>query len=71
MSPGTLGSEGQNWPVVTDGLGIEDCVGAVVENEEAAVRTNHKHCVIGAQNGDQEDKTEELMGAVKRLLRRG
>lgn len=30
-----------------------------------------KHCVIGAQSGDQDDKTEELMGAVKRLLRHG
>jgi CsoR family transcriptional regulator, copper-sensing transcriptional repressor len=30
-----------------------------------------KHCVIGAQNGDQDDMTEELMGAVKRLLRHG
>jgi CsoR family transcriptional regulator, copper-sensing transcriptional repressor len=30
-----------------------------------------KHCVIGAQNGDQDAMTEELMGAVKRLLRHG
>ncbi len=30
-----------------------------------------RHCVIDAANGDQAEKTEELMGAVKRLLRRG
>ena len=30
-----------------------------------------KHCIIDAANGDQDDKTEELMGAVKRLLRHG
>jgi CsoR family transcriptional regulator, copper-sensing transcriptional repressor len=29
------------------------------------------HCVIGAAPGEQADRTEELMGAVKRLLRRG
>jgi DNA-binding FrmR family transcriptional regulator len=30
-----------------------------------------KHCVIDAPNGDGDEKTEELMGAVKRLLRHG
>ena len=30
-----------------------------------------KHCVIDAGDGDQDAKTEELMGAVKRLLRHG
>jgi CsoR family transcriptional regulator, copper-sensing transcriptional repressor len=30
-----------------------------------------KHCVIDAATGDQDDKTEELMGAVKRLMRHG
>lgn len=30
-----------------------------------------RHCVIGADGGDQEEKTEELMGAVGRLMRRG
>lgn len=29
------------------------------------------HCVIGAQEGDKEDLTAELMGAVRRLLRHG
>jgi DNA-binding FrmR family transcriptional regulator len=29
-----------------------------------------KHCVIGATDGDEDAKTEELMGAVRRLLRR-
>lgn len=29
------------------------------------------HCVAGAEGGDQKERTEELMGAVKRLLRRG
>jgi DNA-binding FrmR family transcriptional regulator len=30
-----------------------------------------RHCVIGAEAGEQDDKTAELMGAVGRLLRRG
>ena len=30
-----------------------------------------KHCVIGGANGDRDEMTEELMGAVKRLLRHG
>ena len=30
-----------------------------------------KHCVIEGRDGDQGEKTEELMGAVKRLLRHG
>lgn len=30
-----------------------------------------QHCVIGAEAGDQEEKTEELMAAVGRLMRRG
>lgn len=29
------------------------------------------HCVAGAEGGEQEERTEELMAAVKRLLRRG
>jgi CsoR family transcriptional regulator, copper-sensing transcriptional repressor len=29
------------------------------------------HCVIGAPKGEQADRTEELMAAVKRLLRHG
>src|SRR2546421_7967988 len=29
------------------------------------------HCVIGADAADQHDRTEELMGAVGRLMRRG
>ena len=28
------------------------------------------HCVVGAEDGKREERTEELMGAVKRLLRR-
>ena len=28
------------------------------------------HCVAGAEHGDQEELTEELMGAVRRLLKR-
>lgn len=28
------------------------------------------HCVVGADDGKQEERTEELMAAVKRLLRR-
>jgi DNA-binding FrmR family transcriptional regulator len=30
-----------------------------------------KHCVIGAEASSQEERTEELMGAVGRLMRRG
>ena len=30
-----------------------------------------RHCVIGGPEGQQEERTEELMAAVKRLLRRG
>ncbi len=30
-----------------------------------------RHCVIGAAPEDQADKTEELMAAVARLMRRG
>lgn len=29
------------------------------------------HCVLGAEDGEKEERTEELMDAVKRLLRRG
>lgn len=29
------------------------------------------HCVAGAADGDQGERTEELMAAVRRLLRRG
>jgi DNA-binding FrmR family transcriptional regulator len=28
------------------------------------------HCVVGAESEKQEERTEELMAAVKRLLRR-
>jgi DNA-binding FrmR family transcriptional regulator len=30
-----------------------------------------RHCVLGAADGEREEKTEELMGAVARLLKRG
>ncbi len=30
-----------------------------------------KHCVLDAGDGDQEEKTTEMMGAVRRLLRHG
>ena len=30
-----------------------------------------QHCVIGAEAGMQEERTTELMGAVRRLLRHG
>jgi DNA-binding FrmR family transcriptional regulator len=30
-----------------------------------------KHCVIGAEESQQDERTEELMGAVRRLLRHG
>jgi len=30
-----------------------------------------RHCVIGAAGSEREDKTEELMAAVGRLMRRG
>lgn len=28
------------------------------------------HCVVGAEEGERTERTEELMGAVKRLLKR-
>jgi CsoR family transcriptional regulator, copper-sensing transcriptional repressor len=30
-----------------------------------------RHCVVGADDSDQEDRTTELMAAVGRLMRRG
>jgi len=30
-----------------------------------------RHCVVDASDGDYDEKTDELMGAVKRLLRHG
>jgi CsoR family transcriptional regulator, copper-sensing transcriptional repressor len=30
-----------------------------------------QHCVVGAGEGEQADKTDELMAAVARLMRRG
>jgi DNA-binding FrmR family transcriptional regulator len=30
-----------------------------------------EHCVIGAKAGEQEERSAELMGAVRRLLRHG
>jgi DNA-binding FrmR family transcriptional regulator len=30
-----------------------------------------RHCVIGGEPAEQEERTEELMGAVGRLMRRG
>jgi DNA-binding FrmR family transcriptional regulator len=30
-----------------------------------------RHCVVGAEGADQADKTDELMAAVGRLMRRG
>jgi DNA-binding FrmR family transcriptional regulator len=30
-----------------------------------------KHCVVGAEAAEQDERTEELMGTVRRLLRHG
>src|SRR3954449_6538971 len=30
-----------------------------------------RHCIIGAENGDQGEKSDELLAVVARLLRRG
>jgi DNA-binding FrmR family transcriptional regulator len=30
-----------------------------------------RHCVMGAEGAERDEKTEELMGAVGRLMRRG
>ena len=54
--------------VVTQVTAIQaalDKVGLELLSDHAA------HCVAGAGDGDQAELTEELMGAVKRLLRRG
>jgi CsoR family transcriptional regulator, copper-sensing transcriptional repressor len=47
---------------------ISACAAAAV----AASRDGHAHaCVIGAEPGQQDERTEERMAAVGRLLRRG
>ena len=35
------------------------------------LKDHTKHCVLDARNGDQDALTEEMMGAVRRLLRHG
>jgi len=35
------------------------------------LRDHAKHCVIGGDESLQDERTEELMGAVRRLLRQG
>lgn len=35
------------------------------------LKDHAKHCVVGADAGEQDERTEELMGTVRRLLRRG
>ncbi len=47
-------------------------VQAALDKVALELLTDHaKHCVIGAESGEQDERTEELMGAVRRLLRHG
>lgn len=54
--------------VVTQITAIE----AALDKVALELLTDHaKHCVIGGAETKQEERTEELMGAVKRLLGHG
>lgn len=45
---------------------------AALDKVALELLTDHAaHCVVGAEGGEQQERTEELMAAVKRLLRRG
>jgi DNA-binding FrmR family transcriptional regulator len=45
---------------------------AALDKVALELLTDHaSHCVIGAAKAEQPERTEELMGAVKRLLRHG
>jgi DNA-binding FrmR family transcriptional regulator len=45
---------------------------AALDKVALELLTEHAgHCVAGAEGREQEERTEELMAAVKRLLRRG
>ena len=47
-------------------------VQAALDKVALGLLTQHaEHCVIGADASDQPEKTEELMTAVARLMRRG
>ncbi len=47
-------------------------VQAALDKVALGLLTDHaEHCVIGAAPGDQAEKTQELMSAVARLMRRG
>lgn len=45
---------------------------AALDKVALELLTDHaSHCVIGAEPGEQAERTEELMATVKRLLRHG
>ena len=45
---------------------------AALDKVALELLTDHAHhCVVGADEAQQDERTEELMGAVKRLLRHG
>src|SRR5258705_10715909 len=45
---------------------------AALDKVALELLTDHAaHCVVGTEGAEQEERTEELMAAVKRLLRRG
>ncbi len=47
-------------------------VQAALDKVALGLLTDHaEHCVIGASEDDQPEKTQELMAAVARLMRRG
>jgi DNA-binding FrmR family transcriptional regulator len=44
---------------------------AALDKVALELLTDHAaHCVVGAEAGEQAERTEELMAAIKRLLRR-
>jgi CsoR family transcriptional regulator, copper-sensing transcriptional repressor len=45
---------------------------AALDNVALGLLDGHSHtCVIGAEPGQQDERTEEMMAAIGRLLRRG
>ncbi len=55
-----------------DVLGQIAAVQAALDAVAAGLIEDHaRHCVIGGPEGEQEERTTELMTAVKRFMRRG
>jgi DNA-binding FrmR family transcriptional regulator len=54
--------------VVTQITAIQAALDKVALN---LLEDHAEHCVIGAEAGEQEERAAELMGAVRRFMRRG